>query len=79
MLEISKTSRLALRIAAARRAAELAEKNVKLEIDRWKAGAGTNFDVLTRQDQQAAADAALARAHADRHIAVAALAALTGP
>ncbi len=67
------------RIAAARRAAELAEKNVKLEIDRWKAGAGTNFDVLTRQDQQAAADAALARAHADRHIAVAALAALTGP
>ncbi|HUQ04974.1 MAG TPA: TolC family protein [Kofleriaceae bacterium] len=67
------------RIAAAVRAAELAEKNVKLEIDRWKAGAGTNFDVLTRQDQKAAADAALARAHADRRIAVAALAALTGP
>lgn len=69
----------AKRIAAAERAAELAEKNVTLEIDRWKAGAGTNFDVLTRQDQKAAADAALARAHADRRIAVAALAALTGP
>jgi outer membrane protein len=67
------------RIAAAARASELAAKNVKLEVDRWKAGAGTNFDVLTRQDQQAAADAALARAHADRRIAVAALAALTGP
>jgi outer membrane protein len=67
------------RIAAAQRASELAAKNVTLEVDRWKAGAGTNFDVLTRQDQQAAAEAALARAHADRRIAVAALAALTGP
>ncbi len=67
------------RIAAAARAAELARRNVTLEVDRWKTGAGTNFDVLTRQDQQAAADAALARAHTDRRIAVAALAALTGP
>ncbi len=67
------------RIAAAERAAELARRNVTLELDRWRTGAGTNFDVLTRQDQAAAADAALARAHADRRIAVAALAALTGP
>ena len=67
------------RIAAAARAAELAAGNVTLELDRWRAGAGTNFDVLTRQDQQAAADAALARAHADRRIAIAVLAALTGP
>ena len=67
------------RIAAATRAAELAGRNVTLELDRWRAGSGTNFDVLTRQDQAAAADAALARAHADRQIAVAGLAALTGP
>jgi outer membrane protein TolC len=67
------------RIAAAVRAAELAERNVELEVARWKTGVGTNFDVLTRQDQQAAADAALARAHAERQIAVAALNALTGP
>jgi outer membrane protein TolC len=67
------------RITAAVRAAELAQRTVELEIARWKTGAGTNFDVLTRQDQKAAADAALARAYADRKIAVAALAALTGP
>ncbi len=67
------------RIAAATRAAELAHKTVALELDRWRTGAGTNFDVLTRQDQAAAAAAALARAHADRQVAVAALAALTGP
>ena len=42
-------------------------------------GAGTNFDVLIRQDQAVAAEAALARARADRRLALAALAALTGP
>lgn len=67
------------RIAAAARAAELAARNVALELDRWRTGLGTNFDVLTRQDQAAAAAAALARAHADRQLAVAALVALTGP
>ena len=66
------------RIAAASQAATLAARNVVLEQDRWRSGLGTNFDVLTRQDQAAAADAALARAHADRQLAHAALRALTG-
>ncbi|MBK9035026.1 MAG: TolC family protein [Myxococcales bacterium] len=66
------------RIAAAALAADLAERTVALERDRWRTGLGTNFDVLTRQDQAVAAAAALARAHADRRIAAAAVAALTG-
>lgn len=66
------------RIAAATKAVELARRNVELERDRWKSGAGTNFDVLARQDQLAAAEAALARAHADHRIAIAGLAYLTG-
>ncbi|MBL8622091.1 MAG: TolC family protein [Myxococcales bacterium] len=67
------------RIAAATQAARLAQRTVELERDRWQAGAGTNFDVLIRQDQAVAAEAALARARADRRLALAALAALTGP
>lgn len=67
------------RIAAATLAAQLAQRTVVLERDRWQAGAGTNFDVLLRQDQAVAAEAALARARADHRLAVAALAALTGP
>lgn len=67
------------RIAAAALAARLAARTVELERDRWQAGAGTNFDVLLRQDQAVAAEAALARARADRRLALAALAALTGP
>ncbi len=66
------------RIVAATKAAELAARNVELERDRWKTGAGTNFDVLTRQDQASAADAALARARTERRVAIAELAALTG-
>ena len=66
------------RIVAAAKAAELARRNVVLEQARWQHGAGTNFDVLTRQDQAAAADAALARARAEHRIAIAELAALTG-
>ncbi len=67
------------RIAAAAQAARLAARTVELERDRWQAGAGTSFDVLIRQDQAVAAEAALARARADRRLALAALAALTGP
>ena len=66
------------RITAAAKAAELAARNVTLEEERWKAGAGTNFDVLERQDQLAAAEAALARARADHRVAIAGLEYLTG-
>lgn len=66
------------RIAAATKAAALARANVGLEEDRWRSGFGTNFDVLTRQDQATTADAALARAHADRQRARATLDALIG-
>jgi outer membrane protein TolC len=66
------------RIVAAEKASTLAARNVELEVDRWKNGDATNFDVLERQDQLAAADAALARARADRRIAAAGLAYLTG-
>ena len=66
------------RIAAAAKAVELARRTVDLELARWQTGAGTNFDVLERQDQLAAAEAALARAHADLRIAGAGLAYLTG-
>ena len=66
------------RITAASKAAELAARNVTLQLERWKAGSGTNFDVLERQDQLAAAEAALARARTDHRIAIAGLAYLTG-
>lgn len=66
------------RITAASKAAELALRNVSLQQERWKAGSGTNFDVLERQDQLSAAEAALARARTDHRIAVAGLAYLTG-
>lgn len=66
------------RIAAAAKAVELATRNIELERDRWKSGAGTNFDVLARQDQLVAAEGALARARADQRIAIAGLAYLTG-
>jgi outer membrane protein TolC len=67
------------RIAAASAAAALAHRTVELARDRWRTGLGTSFDVLERHDQALAADAGLARAQVDRHLAVAALAALTGP
>lgn len=67
------------RIAAAATAARLAQRTVELERDRWQAGAGSNFDVLQRQDQAVVAEAVLARARADRRLAIATLAALTGP
>jgi outer membrane protein TolC len=66
------------RIVAAAKAAELARRNVELQIVRWEHGAGTNFDVLDRQDQLAAAEAELARARTDLRIAVAQVAYLTG-
>lgn len=68
----------AQRIDVAAQAARLARANVALEQDRWAQGAGTNFDVMARQDQLTAAEAALARAHADHRIAIAHLAYLTG-
>jgi outer membrane protein TolC len=68
----------AQRIVVAEKAAELARRNVDLQVARWKTGAGTNFDVLERQDELAAADAALARARADHRIAAAGLVYLTG-
>jgi len=68
----------AQRITVAQKSAELARRNVELELARWKTGASTNFDVLARQDQLAAADAALARARVDHRIAVAGLTYLTG-
>ncbi len=66
------------RIVAAELATQLAARNVVLERDRWSSGAGTNFDVLARQDQLIAAEAQLARARADLRIAIAGLAYLTG-
>ncbi len=68
----------AKRVEAAQKAADLARRTVELEEARWQSGAGTNFDVMERQDQLAAADAALARAQADLRIAAAGLAYLTG-
>ena len=67
------------RITAAAAAVALARRTAELERDRWRAGAGTNLDVVIRQDQAVAAEVALARAQVDRRLALAALAALTGP
>jgi outer membrane protein TolC len=66
------------RVVQSRRAIELANKNIRIETDRFNLGRSTNFDVLLRFDDLRQAELRNTQAMIDWHKAEIAVMALTG-
>lgn len=66
------------RVELSRRAIELASENIRIETDRFNLGRSTNFDVLSRLEEQRQAELRKAQALIDWHKAETVVLALTG-
>jgi outer membrane protein len=66
------------RLALSQRAIDLANENIKIEIDRFNLGRSTNFDVLSRQEELRQAELRKTQAMIDWQKALAIVQALTG-